>query len=143
MKHIFYFIGILFIIHKLICLLKPKWYAVKVKRFDNLKRDTKNLSWDKYSTEYKEIMLFFAIPSVLFIFWLVLGLLTFNWFVFLIYIILHLLIIAPLSRLYKNNIVYPFVLWVSNLSSFILGVFVIINSYHLKFNVFDWLYNII
>jgi hypothetical protein len=76
----------------------------------------------------------FLLMLVLYIF---IGLFTYNWVAFLIYIMITVGIIAPIQKMF-NAINSVFFTWLSSLLGFILGIFVIINQFHLRIDLFEY-----
>lgn len=142
MKHIFYFIGILFVIHELFWILNPKAQTEKAKKLNQLSKLFKDKKWDEYSQEYKDIIIFKGIPYAIFLTWLFLGILTFNWVAFAFIILFNLVIIAPISKLFKFSAAYTVLHWLNSIIGIAFGVFVIVNSYHLKINLFEVIKNL-
>lgn len=86
-------------------------------------------SQDKKELAYKGLTSLFVI-SVIF-----LGLFTWQWSVFLLFILSQLIIMAPLSILFKNNFGYTIVHFLNSILGFLFFLFVIINHYHLKIDI--------
>lgn len=136
MKHIFYFIGIFFIISELLWVLYPQSKVKKSKRLYELKNEHKDKNWDEYPQEYKDIILS-KLPDLFFMFWLFVGLLTFNWFSFLLIISINVFIVFPISKITRFSVAYTALHWVNSVIGLAFGVFVVINSYHLKIDVYE------
>jgi hypothetical protein len=137
MKHIFYFIGILYILYEINFLLKPFAHVQKVKKMKELSDENKTNKWSKYSDEYKDIIFTIAFPNALIFFWSFLGLLTFNWVAFTFLIFFNFIVIVPISKLFNFNLAYTILHWLNSLLTIVIVIFIIINSYHLKLNLFD------
>ena len=144
MKHIFYFIGICFIIHEVLWLLNPVEYTEKSKKLKDLMKQNKDKKWDEYPQDYKDILINRGLPSLLFTLWMFTGLLTFNWFAFAVLIVFNTVFIMPLGKLFKFSFAYTALHWLNSIIGFAFGLFVIINSYHLKLNLYEivkaWLF---
>ena len=144
MKHIFYFIGICFIIHEVLWLLNPIEYTEKSKKLKDLMKQNKGKKWDEYPQDYKDILINRGLPSLLFTLWMFAGLLTFNWVAFVAIIAFNFIAIAPISKLFKFSLAYTVLHWLNSVIGLAFGVFVIINSYHLKLNLYEivkaWLF---
>jgi hypothetical protein len=144
MKHIFYFIGICFIIHEVLWLVNPVEYTEKSKKLKELMKQNKGKKWDTYSEDYKDILISRGLPSLLFTLWFFAGLLTFNWVAFIAIIAFNFIAIAPISKLFKFSPAYTILHWLNSVIGLAFGVFVIINSYHLKLNLYEivkaWLF---
>ncbi len=137
MKHIFYFIGIAFIIYEMMWIFNPQAQVEKVKEMKEEGKMNKGLNWDDYSEHYKSLLKTQGLASLIFSLWFFCGLLTFNWLAFLFKIIFNFIIIAPISRLLQYNSAYTALHWVNSLIGFAFGVFVILNSYHLKIDLYS------
>lgn len=136
MTHIFYFIGIFFIWRELRWILAPMDMVAEVKEFDKHNKLNKGRDWDDYSDKYKSIIKSKAPLIILFV-WMFIGLFTFQWDVFLAFIIFNLLVIGPLSRLTKYSYVYVVIHWINSVIGLAFVLFVIINHYHLKISFYD------
>lgn len=136
MKHIFYFIGIFFIISELLWVLSPQSKIKKSKRLYELTKEHKGKNWDEYPQEYKDIILS-KLPDLFFMLWLFAGLLTFNWFSFLLIISINVFVVYPISKLTRFSVAYTALHWVNSVIGLSFGVFVVINSYHLKIDVYE------
>lgn len=141
MTHLFYFIAIFYIWHEINWIIDPVQKVKESKRFFELHKANKGLKKEDWSSEYKEEMKDKIFPVFL-ILWMFIGLFTFQWDVFLFMILLNLLIIAPLSKLTKFNIIYTIIHWINSVIGVAFGLFVIINHYHLKISLYpivkDW-----
>jgi len=140
MKHIYYFIGLIFVVYEVYWIYKPskmlnlsKEYKEKEKEFDKITDDDR----------YFRLFLLVAIPNLVFFLWVLLGLLTYNWVIFLINIILSFFIIKPLLKLFGKNEYFKLTLhWLNSIKGLVLGLFVIINSYHLKIDLYEYIIKI-
>ena len=107
-------------------------------KFMELSKLNKGKKWDDYSDEYKS-ELKSKIGKVLVLLWLFVGLLTFQWVGFLAVILFNIVVMAPLSALTKYSMAYTVLHWFNSLIGFAFGIFVIINHYHLKIDLANWL----
>ena len=137
MKHIFYLVAILYIIYEVIWILNPQAQVDKSKELNEESKNNKGKKWDDMSDNYKDILKTKGLASLIFTVWVFAGLLTFNWAVFLAKIAFNFIIIAPISKLTKYSVVYTVLHWLNSVIGFIFGVFIIVNSYHLKINVYE------
>ena len=136
MKRIFYFIGILYIIYEVIWIISPQDMVDKHRELSSERKKHKGKKWDDYTDEYKGMIKQQQVPGLFIILWLFSGLLTFNWVVFLSIIVFNFIIITPISKLLKYSMGYTILHWINSVIGFIFGVFVIINTYHLKIDVY-------
>jgi len=138
MKHIFYLVAIAFIIYEIIWITNPKVQIDKSKRFIEESKKNKGKKWDDYTDEYKDLFKSKGLVSLIFTLWMVAGLLTFNWLPFLAILVFNLIIIAPISKLTKYSTGHTVLHWLNSIVGFVFGIFVVVNSYHLKINVYEW-----
>jgi hypothetical protein len=135
MAHVFYFIGLLYLIKQLATLLSPieksRWFW----KFSDLTKAHKGLKWDDYTEEYKD-MCKSAAWSLLFLVWAILGLFSsINWVMFVLYLFLQFIIFTPLYRILRKTFAYIAVLWIAALLNIIFVLFVVINAYHLRMDM--------
>lgn len=135
MKHIFYLITIAFIIYEISWILSPKEKVEKTKKYFNENKKNKGKKWDECSEEYKHLLKTRGVWSFLVTLWLFVGLFTFNWVAFVAFILFNLLIIAPISKLFRFSTAYLVIHWINSVIGVLFGVFILINSYHLKINL--------
>jgi hypothetical protein len=138
MKHIFYFIGIAFVIYEMIWLLNPKDQVEKAKEMKEEGKKNKGKKWDDYTDKYKSLLKTKGLASLTFTLWMFCGLLTFNWLAFLLKIAFNFIVIAPISKLTQYSWAYTGLHWFNSLLGFAFGLFVIVNSYHLKIDIYAW-----
>lgn len=143
MKHIFYLMAIVFIFNELSWIINPKERVSKTKLLQEQFLIYKDKSWDECTKGYKSLLLNTGLKSVLVTVWLFVGLLTFNWVAFLTILIFNIAIVAPISNPFKYNKTYLLIHWVNSIIGFAFGVFVIINSYHLKIDLYKLLLTLI
>ena len=141
MKHIFYFIAILFMIKEMHWILNPVKEAKKSRRLKKLTKKFNGKKWDDYSQEYKDLLIWKGLPGLLLLFWAFSGILSFNWVAFLIFLIIQFTFIYPINRMVKNNLLYISIHWLNSVFGFVFSVFVIINSYHLKIDLYQLVTN--
>lgn len=137
MKHLFYLIGIFYLIHELTCLYSPIIQGEKVRRFISLTKGRTNLNG--LNEEDNKFVAGKFFTSFLYLGWFITGLLTFNWVAFLILLICGFFIMSPLERLTINTKLFIPIYWFHSLLGFLFALFVIINSYHLKIDLFQLL----
>lgn len=140
MEHIFYFIGILFLIYEVYFLLNLKNELEESKRFKELTKEFKNLEWNDYSEEYKKLFKKKAFVLI-FLFWLFIGLASSQWVLFLIFLLFQFIIIIPISDLVKFSFYRYFVTGFNTVVGIIFSLFLILNKYHFKLNLYEILIN--
>ena len=120
MKHIFYFIGLLPIIYEMTVVTNPK----RVYLFKERMKAARKL--DNFTSSQKS----YAILSLGYLVWVFVGLFSFNWVAFLALI--------ALSLIHKK---YVILMWVDSVITVIILLFIILNSYHFKIDLFSLLSN--
>jgi hypothetical protein len=136
MTTIYYLSTIIFLLLELHWLVSPIEKTNNARKFLALSKLNKGKKWNEYSEEYKS-ELKSKIWLLYVLFWMLLGLFTFQWQVFLIMIVFNFMIIAPISKIVKDSFLYTILHWINSLIGFAFGVFVIVNHYHLKLNLTD------
>lgn len=118
MKHIFYFFTFLPILWELMNLTSIKKVHQFVKSF-------KNNEGEKTFTQST-----FSFFMVGYIVWTIIGLITFQWFVFLLFLIYSLI---PKVNIYHR--------WIDSLISVFILIFIILNAYHFHIDVWQLILN--
>lgn len=122
MTHIFYFLTILPLIWELSTLVNIKKYhsfAMNVKKLDG-----------KPLEEFSGNQIAYVIFQIGYLFWVCAGFFSSQWLLFIL--------IFVFSLISKKWIL---VRWIDSLFTFILLIFIILNSYHLKIDLFQFLLN--
>ncbi len=143
MKHIFYFLWILFIVYELIYLLTAKENFWNWKKASIYIKVFKN-KMPKYSDMpdfVKHAILKFILFTIPVLIFQVVGLLSFQWFVFLCWMIFGYLVTMPLFKIFKKNhcIVFSLVVF-ETIVNIIIVVFIILNAYHFKLDLFNLIF---
>ena len=143
MKHIFYLIGVYFVLYELLWVISPQDQVDKAKKAEKLNKDFKGKKSCEWSEEYKDLV-YKNIVNFVFVFgWIIMGLFTFQWIIFLFKLAFYFIIIHPISRLTKYSLAYTILHWINSLIGLVLALFIIINAYHLKINVTEIFFNLI
>lgn len=137
MKHLFYFIGIFFILRQLAFIFSPIESWEKAKKFIDLTKRLKGKEYDDLDPETQRTILA-KLPLLILLLWLFVGLFSFNWPAFAAIIVLGFAVgfFAKATSYSRINIVTYFI---NHFICLIFGVFVILNSYHLKIDLYQWL----
>lgn len=115
MKHLFYFIGLFPLIYEMSVIINPKRvYSFK----ERIKAAGK---FDNFTSSQKS----YAILSLGYLVWAFIGLISFNWVAFLFLI--------AISFIPKKHF---FLMWLDSVISFLILLFVLLNSYHFKIDLF-------
>lgn len=137
MTTIYYLSTIIFIVAEWGWLVSPIEKTNNARRFYALSKLNKGKKWDEFSAEYKS-ELKSKIWLVWILIWLFIGLFTFQWAGFLAMLVLNILIVSPLSKIFKQTFVYTIIHWINSLIGFAFAIFVIVNHYHLKIDLTQW-----
>jgi len=136
LKFIFYAIGVCYLIYEILWITHPIERATESFNLAKLFQDNKGKKWDTYSQEYKD-WIKSKFYLVIYVVWPFFGLFTFQWAGFLLFILINHIIFTPINRLGKNN--KPLFIFTHFIHSFIAAIligFLILNSYHLKLDVY-------
>ena len=134
MTTIYYLSTIIFLLIELHWLVSPIEKTNQTRKFMALSKLNKGKKLDEFSEEYKS-QLKSKIWLLYVLFWMLIGLFTFQWQAFLAMIVFNFMIINPISKLVKNTFLYTILHWINSLIGFAFGVFVFVNHYHLKLNL--------
>lgn len=115
MKHVFYFIGLLPLIYEMSVIMNPK------KIYKSKERMKVAGKFDNFTSGQKS----YAILSIGYLFWAFIGLFSFNWVAFLFLI--------AISFIPKKHFV---LMWIDSVISFLILLFVLLNSYHFQIDLF-------
>lgn len=136
MNHIFHLFTIWFIIYELSWLLDFKNKISGSIKYRKLAKENEGKKWDDLSPEYKSILRnkFLKLPMVI---WIFVGLLSFNWLLFLAYIIWNGIILSPLLKFASYGKFYSVIHWINTVIGLLFGLFVLINAYHLRIDLWN------
>lgn len=139
MNHIFHLFTIAFILYEISWLIEPLEKTARRKREDEIRKANKDENkkpWGEWSPEYKSLFNKTILKSVM-LFWLFGGLFSFNWVGFLALIVWSMAIVPPIAKLTKFSFAYTVLHWVNALIGAAFGIFVILNSYHLRIDLLE------
>lgn len=137
LTHLFYLTGIFFIWREIKWIVSPAEQVEYKREFDKHSKLNKGKKWDNYSKEYKDILKS-SWSIIITVFWLFIGIFTVQWFIFLVVLLFNIIIIAPLSKIFRYSFAYLALHWLNSLLGFAFGLFVIINHYHLHIDVLKY-----
>lgn len=104
----------------------------------------KKYEWHHIPEDIKSNIKYFGLMILFFIPWMLIGLFTFNWFVFLVYWVISFTVGQIGSSIRKSNNVSGYATWlvIWNIYEASFIIFVLINSYHLKIDVWQHFINL-
>ena len=141
LKGLFYLVAILFIIYEMGWLLSPvKKSKASLKNTDILKRIGEKEYGDWLEEDKK------VIPSIIWAFfvltWALIGLFSFNWVLFLSFILFNFLIMGIVFKMVRGeNYVYYIANWINSLIGLVFALFAILNTYHFKIDLLSLVQN--
>ena len=135
-KFIFYFAIALFVIYEFTWMFNPKTFVKDRKKFDEMSKKYKDVKYDDMPEEHQKTIKS-KIPHLILIVFIFVGLFSFNWLAFLAFIVWNFAVIKPIGKITKYSSAYLAVHWVNSLIGAAWGMFVIINSYHLKIDLLE------
>lgn len=138
MKHIYYFIGIFVLLTEWGWIVAPREKTKEVQEFKEQHQQYKKIKWERLPEDYKDLLKKQFVSLVVFL-WLVVGLFTFQWAGFLAILLFNLVVIAPISRLTRYSYAYTTLHWFNSVIGLAFVLFVIINAYHLKIDLWPYL----
>lgn len=136
MTHLFYFVGLIFLIYEILFLFSIKEKLTDAKNFKEKSKEYKGKKWDEYSEEYKSEIIKKSFLFIFILFFFV-GLFTQQWFTFLVFLILQFSIFLPLSKLLGFSPLRYLTAGLNTLLGIAFSLFVIINHYHLHIDTFQ------
>lgn len=138
MKHLFYLVGIALIIYEIL------WLSEYKKRIEESKKVILfSKSGNKHNKESARLALKVGIPALILWVWIFTGILTFNWIAFVLFIFYNVAIISPINSVINNSSVVLVVRVCNTILFIVFALFVTINSYHLKIDLYKMLSSVI
>ncbi len=135
MTHLFYICGIFYLIRHFIKMSNISNSFTDYQNLKTLRERMKSLTWKDYTEEMKSAVRK-SFTAVFFVIWLVIGLFTFNWILFLLDLVLTFVILSPISKATSSKIIYNLCSFIGALSGVMLGFIVILNKYHFKIDFY-------
>lgn len=126
MIHVFYIFGVFFIIYSLLVVVSPNQYNDFLVRMKAM-----NDKQEKPDTSMAIAGCLIALVSISYLLWLVIGLLTFQWPLFIVLLVI--------SYIPPKHIVIRFF---KSLVALVMLVFILLNAYHFNIDVFDFIKNL-
>ena len=140
-EFLYYLFVVCFIIIEIGYLIDAKGKADNTIKFNKLSKIHKGKKWDEMPEDYKYLLKNLLWASFITIVAIIGGLFTFQWPIFVAILLLNLVIVAPLQKLlkkFKFTLISIMVTWINSLIGFIVGLFVIVNKYHLHIDICEF-----
>jgi len=139
MKTIYYFVGLMLLGYELMFLIGFKGQMKRIKAYWDYKKDheVKTEDWDNLPDDVKNTRILGVFVGIPLILWLLGGLLTFNWLLFVFYWVYFFIIVA-LKEISRPSSIYSGIVFFDTLVSIVFIAFVIINSYHLHIDLWQY-----
>jgi len=135
METIYYFSTIIIIFQQLLYVLNPVKESNKAKSLIKLSNLNKNKNFNQYPENLKhgiknEIWRIYSIA------WIIIGLFTFQWPIFLLMSAIYYLIVYPISLRFIDSIIFTVINWLNACIWILFAVFVLINNYYLRIDLY-------
>jgi hypothetical protein len=140
MSDIFYGVGFLIILLNISCLFKyRRIFEVKEWLFKYKKVTGKNPTKDDFRNKNDiELLLTWSYTVIVTVIWMIFGLLSTNWIIFIILFMSNILLNAVSNLLDKYQSIKLFIKFIKSLIVTIVITFLIVNHYHLKIDIFQY-----
>src|SRR5574343_757080 len=139
--HLFYLVGILFLIRELIDLIQPIQYINKMNTISKMADKKNEPNTYEYLTIDEKSAMWYVLFSFTYILWMMVGLFTSEWIIFLTFLIFSFLIYFPIVKLIRTKLgmgkTYITAHIIATIIDIILILFAIINHYHLHINLLN------
>ena len=137
MTNIFYLLGLWLVVYETSWILNPYENAIKRIKFLEMCKTEKGKKWDAHTEEFKDAIKGKVFSQLIPIFWIIIGLISAQWFLFLV-LFLFSLSINKIASWFKSQLfMYAMINWLSSIVIFIIATLIIINHYHLHYNFFQ------
>ena len=146
--HLFYLVGIFYLIRELIELIQPIQYINKMKTLYKMvdKKNEPNAYEYKHLTIDEKSALWYSVFSFIYVLWMLVGLFTSEWIIFLTFIIFSFLIYSPIVKVIRTKLgmgkTYITAHIISTIIDICLILFAIINHYHLHIDLLKLFLNL-
>lgn len=150
--HLFYLVGIIFLIKELIELIHPLQYVSKMRmlyEMSDKNKENKKLNLDDITyqqlTKDQKSALWYGTESILYVIWMFIGLFTSEWIIFLFFIIFSFLSYLPTEKIRTKlgmGKTYITAHIITTIVESTLILFAIINHYHLHIDLLKLFLNL-
>ena len=139
--HLFYLVGILFLFRELIDLIQPIQYINKMNTLYKMADKKNEPNAYEHLTIDEKSALWYSVFSFIYVLWMMVGLFTSEWIVFLTFLIFSFLIYSPIVKLIRTKLgmgkTYITAHIIATIIDICLILFAIINHYHLHINLLN------
>ena len=146
MIEIFYLFSMFFVVKELEWVFNPKKETLRMENIKENISKIKNklngpLGYDELN-DIDEKLLKNIGTTLIVLIWVIFGLFTFNGLAFLIYLLFNILIIIPISKIFKYNNIYTITHWFNSILGLLFWIFIILNEYIFRINLKEMLINL-
>lgn len=134
--HIFYLIGVIFLIYEVLFLFDLDNKIKKGREFLKNIAEYKDKEFSEYPEDLKDEVYLRCIPFI-FIVWVFVGLLSSQWFLFFIFLVINYIIFVPIGKLVKNSPLQYVNTGLNTIFGIVFSLFLLINRYHLHIDTFQ------
>ena len=139
--HLFYLVGIPFLIRELIDLIQPIQYINKMNTIYKMADKKNEPKAYEYLTIDEKSALWYSVFSYIYVLWMMVGLFTSEWIIFLTFLIFSFLIYYPIIKLIRTKLgvgkAYITAHIIATIIDICIILFAIINHYHLHINLIN------
>ena len=146
MIEIFYLFSMFFVVKELEWVFNPKKETLRMENIKENISKIKNklngpLGYDELN-DIDEKLLKNIGTTLIVLIWVIFGLFTFNGLAFLIYLLFNILIIIPISKIFKYNNIYTITHWFNSILGLLFWIYIILNEYIFRINLKEMLINL-
>lgn len=145
LTNLYYISTLVFLFNQLEWIIKPHEKLKEIKKTVKVLKFNSVYSIDMTEEDKKAFKdgLLSALISLFIAFWMIVGLFTSQWEMFLSIIIFNLMIVRSLGNLLKDRKSYVYLHWTNSLIGLFFGIFIVVNHYHLHLSFTDIIKNLL
>lgn len=142
MTHLFYFMGLLFLMYEIFFLFNIEEKIANSKQYKDYRKENPDATYSKFPDKIKNVFLETAIIGIPYILWMFVGILSSQWIVFTAYLVFAFGVVTPLRKLVGYSPArFYFTFTDTLICIFVIG-FIVINKYHLHIDTLSYIKNL-
>ena len=137
LTNIYYLSTCIFLYEEILWIMQPTVESKKSMDFFMLEKQNKGKKYEEYSEDFKSAIRgrYTGMYSIL---WAFIGLFTFQFDFFTLFLMLQIIIVGSISKLTRKYFVpYTILHWLNSIIGFAFGIFIILNHYHFHINIYN------
>ena len=138
MDYIYYFFGFLFLMYEMYFLTSLKRHYKEAKEWHEFYQANRDIKWDGMTKDQQNYAVRKLIVGIPMLFWTLTGLLTFQWFTFLAFLIVDFFFLGLVKKMVGYTKARIVVIGISTLLGIVTIAFIIINKFHLHIDTYSW-----